>query len=76
MASFKDHRVRVIYLVNLLASFLFLRFGFAPEWVFILNIIFKAFVICALLWQSHIKYGFQISDDVCFGTSTSHNPTT
>ncbi|MFR1138803.1 MAG: hypothetical protein ACLSDN_07455, partial [Anaerococcus vaginalis] len=30
--------------------------------VFILNIIFKAFVICALLWQSHIKYGFQISD--------------
>ena len=52
----------IIYLVNLLASFLFLRIGFAPEWVFILNIIFKAFVICALLWQSHIKYGFQISD--------------
>ena len=50
----------IIYLVNILASFLFLRSGFAPEWVFILNIIFKAFVICALLWQSHLKYDFQI----------------
>ena len=39
---------------------MFLRSGFAPEWVFILNIIFKAFVICALLWQSHLKYDFQI----------------
>lgn len=50
----------IIYLINIFASFLFLRFGSVPQWVFILNIIFKAFVICVLLWQSHIKFGFQI----------------
>lgn len=60
--KFYEICLTIIYLLNILASFLFLKFDFAPEWVFILNIIFKAFVICALLWQSRLKYGFQIRD--------------
>lgn len=50
----------VIYSSNFLASYYFLKLGYKPEWVFILNAIFKVFVIIALLWHSRIKYGFPI----------------
>lgn len=50
----------VIYASNFLASYFFLKLGYKPEWVFILNVIFKIFVIIALLWHSRIKYGFPI----------------
>lgn len=49
-----------IYLFNFISSYVFLKTGFQPEWVFILNIIFKFFVIIALLWHSYFKYNFPI----------------
>lgn len=51
----------IIYLVNIVAAYICLKMGMAVEIVFILNIIFKAFVLVALLWQSKIKYGFPIN---------------
>ena len=50
----------VIYFVNFVASYVFLKMGMQPEVVFVLNIIFKAFVIIALLWHSHSRYSFPI----------------
>lgn len=50
----------MFYLSNFFASYVFLKFGYAPEWVFILNILFKIFVIGALLWHSSTKYQFPI----------------
>lgn len=51
----------IIYLTNFLASYFFLKIGFQPEWIFILNIIFKAFVVIALLWHSYIRYTFPVN---------------
>lgn len=50
----------ILYLANFFTSFLFLKSGYAPEWVFILNILFKIFVIGALLWHSKARYQFPI----------------
>ena len=50
-----------IYLTNFIASYVLLEIGLQPEWVFVLNIIFKFFVIIALLWHSHIKYSFPVN---------------
>lgn len=49
-----------IYLTNFISSYVFLRMGLQPEWVFVLNIVFKFFVVLALLWHSRIKYSFPI----------------
>lgn len=51
----------IIYFLNFVASYVFLKTGMQPEVVFILNIIFKAFVIIALLWHSHVKYSLPVS---------------
>ena len=51
----------IIYFLNFVASYVFLKMGMQPEVVFVLNIIFKAFVIIALLWHSRSKYSFPIS---------------
>lgn len=51
----------VIYFLNFAASYIFLEMGMRPEVVFVLNIIFKAFVIIALLWHSHAKYSLSIN---------------
>lgn len=50
----------IIYLVNIAAVYACLKIGMAVETVFVLNIIFKAFVLIALLWQSKKKYAFSI----------------
>lgn len=49
-----------IYLANFIASYVLLKVGMQPECVFVLNIIFKFFVIVVLLWNSHMKYAFPI----------------
>ena len=49
-----------IYLVNFISSYVCLKMGMAVESVFILNIIFKACVLTALLLHSHSKYGLSI----------------
>ena len=50
----------IIYFTNFVASYIFLKMGMQPEIVFVLNIIFKALVIIALLWHSRLKYSFPI----------------
>lgn len=52
----------VIYLLNFVASYVFLRIGMQPEIVFVLNIVFKIFVVVALIWYSHLKYSFPVGD--------------
>ena len=52
--------ITVIYSLNFVASYVFLKLGMQPEVVFVLNIVFKAFVIVALLWHSRNKYAFPI----------------
>lgn len=49
-----------IYLVNFISSYVCLKMGMAVESVFILNIIFKACVLTALLLHSHSKYGLSV----------------
>ena len=49
-----------IYLVNFVASYVCLKLGMVVESVFVLNIIFKAFVLVALLVHSRSKYSFQV----------------
>ena len=49
-----------IYLANFIASYLLLRAGLEPEGVFVLNIVFKFFVIIALLWNARRKFSFPI----------------
>lgn len=50
-----------IYLINFFASYVCLKAGMVVETVFVLNIIFKACVVFALLLQSRSKYAFPIS---------------
>lgn len=50
----------VIYSLNVLTSYFLLKIGLQPEWVFIINIIFKLLVIVALLWHSYLKYSFPV----------------
>ena len=52
----------IIYFLNFIASYVFLKLGMQPEVVFVLNIIFKAFVIIALLWHSHAKYSLPVNE--------------
>lgn len=49
-----------IYLGNFIASYACLKIGMVVESVFVLNIIFKFFVLVALLWHSRLKYAFPI----------------
>lgn len=51
----------IIYFLNFVASYVFLKMGMQPEIVFVLNIIFKAFVIIALLFHSHVKYSLPLN---------------
>lgn len=50
----------IIYTINIVAAYICLKIGMNVEIVFILNIIFKIFVLIALLWQSKVKYDFPI----------------
>lgn len=50
-----------IYLGNFIASYVCLKIGMAFESVFVLNIIFKFFVLVALLLHSRSKYSFPIA---------------
>lgn len=50
----------ILYLANFLASYIFLRCGYEPEWVFILNLLFKFLVVGALLIQAYHLYGFPV----------------
>lgn len=49
-----------IYLTNFIVSYIFLKLGYQPEWVFVLNIIFKFLVVIALLWSAKRKFSFPI----------------
>lgn len=57
-----------LYFINFILSYILLRIGFLPEWVFILNIFFKFFVVIVLLWHSHKRYMFPINTFIreCF----------
>lgn len=50
-----------IYLGNFIASYVCLKIGMAVESVFVLNIIFKFFVLVTLLLHSRSKYAFPIT---------------
>ena len=50
-----------IYLGNFISSYICLKIGMAVESVFVLNIIFKFFVLVALLLHSHSKYSFPLA---------------
>lgn len=50
----------LIYFVNFVASYVFLKMGMPPEVVFVLNIVFKIFVVAVLLWHSHLRYSFPV----------------
>ncbi len=50
----------LLYVINIVTSYFFLQWGFEPEWVFILNILFKAMVIGVLVWYSNRKYRFPV----------------
>lgn len=49
----------LMYLLNFVLSYIVLKYGMAPEWVFGFNIIFKMIIVGALLLQSRI-YGLSI----------------
>lgn len=49
-----------IYLGNFLISYVFLKLGYEPEWVFVWNIIFKFLVVIALLWNANREFSFPI----------------
>lgn len=49
-----------IYFTNFIVSYIFLKLGYQPEWVFVLNIIFKFLVVIALLWSAKRKFSFPI----------------
>lgn len=49
-----------IYLVNFTSSYICLKMGMIVESVFVLNIVFKACVLVALLLQSHAKYNLSL----------------
>ncbi len=49
-----------IYLVNFFASYVCLKMGLPVESIFVMNIIFKIFVLIALLLHSRSKYSFPI----------------
>lgn len=55
--------VTVFYSTNIILSYFCLKVGMMAESVFVLNIIFKACILGALLVQSRNKYGFPIQ---CF----------
>lgn len=48
------------YLACFISSYVSLKLGQSPTWVFIWNIVFKAMVVGELLWHSHVKYGLSI----------------
>ncbi|MCD8303915.1 MAG: oligosaccharide flippase family protein [Prevotellaceae bacterium] len=50
----------LLCIFNCVASYLFLRMGYAPEWVFVMNVVFKVFIVVALVWHSHVKYAFPV----------------
>lgn len=54
----------ILYLSNFISSYLLLKNGFAPEWTFVVNIIFDIFVIIKLLFQSKKKFDFPIKEFV------------
>lgn len=60
--SIKRYEIDItfIYLINITASYLLLKIGYAPQCVFIMNILFKGFVLIALLLQSRRRYDFPI----------------
>lgn len=49
-----------IYFANFIASYFCLKIGFAVESVFLLNILFKIFVLIALLLHSKNKFSFPV----------------
>jgi len=57
--SYEIH-LTVLYLSMFFASWACLARGFAPEWVFIWNVVFKVLVIGALLWHSRGHYAFPL----------------
>ena len=44
-------QLTIIYVINFILIYIILKFGASPEWVFILAVIFKIFVIIALIWN-------------------------
>lgn len=49
-----------IYVVNFAVVYLILEMGAAPEWVFILAVLFKCFVLVALLWNGRRMFRFKV----------------
>lgn len=49
-----------IYIANFIASYVFLKLGYQPEWVFLLNILFKFLVVIALLWSAKRQFSFPV----------------
>lgn len=50
----------IIYLSYFIVSYILLRNGWQPEWVFIFNILFKAFVVIVLLYHSRSTFSFSV----------------
>ncbi len=48
------------YLSYFIVSYILLRHGLQPEWVFIFNILFKAFVVVVLLYHSRTAFSFSV----------------
>ncbi|MCD8290794.1 MAG: oligosaccharide flippase family protein [Prevotella sp.] len=63
-ANIKTYEIilSLLYVTNIVSSYFFLKWGFEPEWVFILNIIFKAVIIGVLVWHSNRKYHFPVRE--------------
>ena len=53
-------QLTIIYIINFILIYIILQLGFSPEWVFILAIVFKIFVIIALVWNGHRMFKLDI----------------
>lgn len=49
-----------LYSINFMASYVCLKLGMPVETVFVLNIVFKAFVLIVLLVHSRFKFAFPV----------------
>lgn len=58
--KYYEIQLTIIYIINFIFIYVILKLGFAPEWVFILAIVFKIFVIISLVWNGHGMFRLNI----------------
>lgn len=56
-----EMQLTAIYVVNFIIIYLILKWGASPEWVFVLAVLFKTFVVVALLCNGRALYRLNIS---------------